>query len=204
MAFLAGDAGFLAAYNNGDVYTALSIGVFGTPDRRPLAKRMFLAFSYGMTTERIASVVVGSNASEADHEACRLTVQSFFDTFPGLSQFRTRMEAQLEDQGFVASAFGNRRNRSNTGALTRKERRWAVNQPIQGTASLIFKEALIALAERFGPDSILLPMHDAVLMQFDLPDYESNAAVAAQIMAEVFERRCPTVVPRVVTTPFAD
>ncbi|MDB5498569.1 MAG: DNA-directed polymerase [Phenylobacterium sp.] len=203
MAYLAGDAGFLSAYNEGDVYEALSDRVFGSGAERSLAKRMFLAFSYGMTTERIATLVVGSDASDSNREACRHAVQAFFDTYPGLAQFRARMETQLAEDGFVASAFGNRRKRSNAGPLSRKEQRWAVNQPVQATASLVFKEALIDLAKRFGMQNILLPMHDAVLMQFDLAEYEEAVGEAQTMMIETFQRRCPTVIPRVVTSPFS-
>lgn len=203
MAFLAEDEGFVAAYNGGDIYEALSERVFGTVADRPLAKRIFLAFSYGMTTERIATLAISADATDAERIACSEAVQTFFDTYPGLTQFRADMEAQLSARGYVSSAFGNRRKRTNAGPLNRKERRWAVNQPIQATASLVFKEALIALERRFGAQSILLPMHDAVLMQFDLAGYDDAVAAAQKAMVDAFQRRCPTVTPRVVVGPFS-
>ncbi|WP_293353041.1 DNA polymerase [Phenylobacterium sp.] len=203
MASLAHDSGFVAAYNRGDVYEALSERVFGTVEDRPLAKRIFLAFSYGMTLERIATLAVAPNATEAERGACKEAVQGFFDAYPGLAKFRADMEAQLSAKGYVSSAFGNRRKRANAGPLNRKERRWAVNQPIQATASLVFKEALIDLARQFGAQSILLPMHDAVLMQFDLAGYDDAVTAAQTAMVEAFQRRCPTVIPRVVVGPFS-
>ena len=203
MAFLAADAGFVSAYNGGDVYEALSERVFGTVEDRPLAKRIFLAFSYGMATERIATLALAPDASESEKGACKEAVQEFFDTYPGLTKFRADMGAQLIARGYVSSAFGNRRKRTNAGPLNRKERRWAVNQPIQATASLVFKEALIDLGRQFGAQSILLPMHDAVLMQFDLAGYDDAVTAAQKAMAKAFQRRCPTVAPRVVVSPFS-
>jgi DNA polymerase-1 len=84
-----------------------------------------------------------------------------------------------------------------------KERRWSVSQVIQGTASLIFKKAIINLAAKFGPASILLPMHDAVLMQF--PDGEGAQGMvteARDVMVSAFSLYCPGLSPRVTTGSF--
>ena len=79
-----------------------------------------------------------------------------------------------------------------------------MNQPVQATASLIFKEALIALANRFGNDSILLPMHDAVLMQFAAGEgFEGKCSEAEVLMLNAFHARCPGIAPRVTAGSFA-
>jgi len=55
--------------------------------------------------------------------------------------------------------------RSTTGEhLSLKEQRWALNQPVQSTASLIFKEALNGIINEFGVEPVILPVHDAVLL----------------------------------------
>ena len=46
--------------------------------------------------------------------------------------------------------------------------KWIVNHYIQGTSSLIFKQALIDVQHRFGPSVVLqIPMHDAALYMVD-------------------------------------
>jgi len=79
-----------------------------------------------------------------------------------------------------------------------------VSQAIQGTASLIFKKALIGLASRFGNESVLLPMHDAVLLQLDTTtqSLEASQADAQSIMAATFRECCAGIEPKVVAGPF--
>jgi DNA polymerase I-like protein with 3'-5' exonuclease and polymerase domains len=204
LAYLSGDAKMVAAYNEGDLYTALSQRVFGTSEQRALSKQMFLAFCYGMTSERISGLVAkaGDAGSALD---CSQAVSGFFSSFPGLDEYRSRLAGELERQGHVSSLFGNCRWRTRKGPLAHEEKRWAVNQPIQATASLIFKEAMIRLAETFGNSSILLPMHDAVLLQFDDDETFGHRLVEAEaLMLDAFHRRCPGVSAKVTAGPFAD
>jgi len=77
-----------------------------------------------------------------------------------------------------------------------------MNQPVQATASLIFKEALNSLAETFGQDSILLPMHDAVLMQLDNEGFDSHLEIASALMVKAYAVRCPTIRPRICISDF--
>ncbi|MBK3776252.1 hypothetical protein GAY31_19195 [Azospirillum brasilense] len=204
LAFLSGDDRLIQAYGEADLYTALSQEVFGTEEMRPLAKRMFLAFCYGMSSEGIARLVAGP-ADQKALLAFQNAVEKFFSAFPGLTTYRKEAEHALMRDGSAGSLLGNRRHRTSSGALSSKERRWAVNQPVQSTASLIFKEAAIALEQTFGKDSILLPMHDAVLMQFeDNGAFEANKRVAIDIMRAAFARRCPGINSRVTAGLFSD
>ena len=82
------------------------------------------------------------------------------------------------------------------------EHRWALSQKVQGTASLIFKEALLGLSNEFGHNAILLPMHDAVLLQFERGHTQENKLKAKQIMIEAMQHRCPGVRPRVIPSAF--
>ena len=203
LAYLSRDAHLIDAYSEGDLYTALCRKVFGNEEMRPLAKRMFLAFCYGMSSNGIAKLV----ADPGDQEALlgfQSAVEKFFDAFPGLAAYRTEAESALLRDSFAGSLMGNRRYRTSSGALSPKERRWAVNQPVQSTASLIFKEAVVALAEAFGSDAVLLPLHDAILMQFN-DDYmfDANVDVARGIMLEAFARRCPGISAWVTAGPFS-
>lgn len=202
LAFLTEDQRLIEAYNQGDLYTALSVAIFGDESQRVISKRIFLAFCYGMSTDRIAKLVKGQGGA---HEGISAAIDSFFSAFPGLGEFRTKAESELLRNGFASSLCGNRRWRTGRDALSSKERRWALNQPVQSTASLIFKEAVIDLEARYGRGSILLPVHDAVLMQFrDDDQFDSKVALSKQVMLDAFVRRCPGIRAQISSGSFSD
>lgn len=206
VAFLSQDTGLIRAYNEGDVYLALSELVFGRKDHdsRSLSKKIYLAFCYGMTAEGIAKLIFGTASELEKANAFRDAISAFFTAFQGLNRLRAESEQELAKNGCVFSLWGNPRYRRREGVLDAKERRWALNQRVQATASLIFKEALAALCEAFGRQAILLPVHDAVLMQFKT-DAETTHRVrlAVEIMEKAFIRRCPGIIARVTDGPFA-
>ncbi|MBY5438548.1 DNA polymerase [Rhizobium leguminosarum] len=199
LASLSGDEELISLYNNGDVYTALSVALFGNSEHRDLCKRIFLAFSYGMSVDGITRLL---SHNEAERKSIGAGVRDFFDRFPRLHEFKMEAERELRTIGRVRTLLGNRRVRSGQGALTAKERRWATSQVIQGNASLIFKHALIRIADKFGLPSILLPVHDAVLMQCSEHDYEGLAAEVSEIMRTSFAFWCPGIQARVTVGHF--
>lgn len=122
-------------------------------------------------------------------------IANFFEAFPDLARFRISQQDALRADGHVASLFGNRRLRKTTGEhLSVKEQRWALNHTVQSTASLIFKEALNGIIAEFGIEPVILPVHDAVLLQFpDDENFGDRAQRATEIMVERFSHRVPGV-----------
>ncbi|MET4279829.1 MULTISPECIES: DNA polymerase [unclassified Bradyrhizobium] len=204
MASLANDDELINMYNDGDIYLAFSKALYGNADHRDQCKKIFLAFSYGMSERGIAKLLAGDDASAADRQAIEHKVTSFFSRFKRLDEFKLALELRLLKDGFISTPMGNERRRSSSGsALSSRERRWATSQRVQGTASLIFKTALISLASTFGPDAIVLPMHDAVLMQFKIDeDSNVNLSKVKEIMAAAFAKWCPAVHARITHGPF--
>lgn len=206
LAGLSGDGKLITAYNDGDLYTALAMVLFDDPAQRPVAKRVFLAFSYGMTPDRIGIMLAGDTAAN-ERAVYAAKITKFFKAFPDLARFRISQQEALRADGHVASLFGNRRLRATkgTGPLSSKEQRWALNQPVQSTASLIFKDALIAIIAEFGVEPVILPVHDAVLLQFpDDGDFDGRALRASEIMIERFAHWIPGVKARVKAGAFAE
>lgn len=202
MASLSQDVEFIDLYNRGDVYEALSVELFGSPMQRQLCKRAFLGFSYGMQANRIASLVAGDSKGN-DFLEIERKILAFFERFKVLADFKKRLERELQTKGSVATLLGNHRKRTSSGRLTPKEKRWAISQVIQGNASLIFKTALLKIEAEFGSDSMLLPMHDAILMQ--LPDDQLEAAKEriSLLMRLAFQDFCPGVEVRVTVGDFS-
>jgi DNA polymerase-1 len=204
LAYLTNDENLRAAYETSDLYSSLSVVVFGRDGERDTCKQVFLAYCFGMSIENIVKLLAGAQFSLERLIKYRDTIKTFFQAFPGLESYRERMQRQLEAEGFVSSALGNRRVRRERGPLTGKERRWALNHVVQGTASLIFKNALIGLEKRFGKGAILFPMHDAVLLQFDPAAAEKEKHEAIAIMESAFASVCPGITARVVSASFGN
>jgi DNA polymerase-1 len=203
LAFISKDESFIREYNSNDLYISLSRAVFEDDEHRDFCKRIFLGFCYGMSKQNMAKLVVGANGDDEKLQRVSKSINEFFESYPGLDVCKKNLEMELEKTGYISSFFGNRRNRGRVGKLSGKEERWAVNQRVQGTASLIFKEALIKIAERFGSECILLPMHDAILLQFEEDDkYDDAVAEAKKIMIDAFKYRCPSIQAKVTVGMF--
>lgn len=205
LAFLASDKALQEAYRGEDVYVSLAGALGEGVQSRNMAKRVFLASIYGMNRSAIARLVDGSNELSPNAESTENRLAAFFSTFPGIEAYRRAALETLRAEEVIGTKLGNGRRRTQDKELTRKEERWAINHPVQATASLIFKTALLNISTRFGWRAILLPMHDAALLQFS----------PAHISREQFERECvglmqdafasvfPGVVAKVTATPFA-
>ena len=205
LAGLSEDEDLIAAYNKGDVYSELAESLFGDVNRRPMAKRVFLAFSYGMTSGRIATLLLASDSSCMERRVYATKIDAFFLAFPRLENYRAEQRKFLLEKGFVSSLLGNRRLRNTRGVLTPKEQRWALNHPIQSTASLIFKEALLEITGEFGCGHLILPIHDAVVLQFrEDGNFDHNVERATEIMVSAFNRRFPRIRARVTAGGLAE
>jgi hypothetical protein len=204
LAVLSGDEGLLNAYRQGDIYAALAQAAFNDPLSRDLAKRIFLAHLYGMSQDRIAGLLAGADVAGGAQSAAQ-KVAHFFQSFGGIEKFRSAAQAELRDTGKVASVWGNARRRLGAGELTSKELRWAMNHKVQATASLVFKTSIVAIAKEFGANSLLLPMHDAMLLQFDPAhiDRENFEARCIEVMKTSFAKYCQGLEPRVIASSFA-
>ncbi len=199
LASMSNDGELIAAYNSADLYTALSVAVFGTEEHRTLAKRVFLSFCFGMSLTGIAKLLAGAEGTAADRDRYAKIIDAYFSKFPAISVFRREKEAELQREGKVGTLLGNFRARRGSSELSPKERRWSLSQAVQGTASLIFKDALLRIQSDFGNEAILLPMHDAVLLQAsDSPDEQSHVReTAKRRMEQAFVHWCPQVSPKI-------
>jgi DNA polymerase I-like protein with 3'-5' exonuclease and polymerase domains len=120
-----------------------------------------------------------------------------------LWEYRRKAQSDLEQSGYVSSALGNRRNRLSSGRLAPKEQQWALAQQIQGTASLIFKDSIIQISKLIGSENILLPMHDAILIQCTELEAGILREAISNLMKDSFLRWCPGVRPRVSIAAYA-
>ncbi|MEM6899526.1 MAG: DNA polymerase [Pseudomonadota bacterium] len=201
LASLSQDSKLIEQYNSGDLYTQLALTVFGSKEKRSDAKRIFISFLYGMSEQRIAELVARVSGKTSNRLMDQ--VRAFFRQYEQVAKFRTEMVETLARDGRIGTALGGHRKRSGTGTLSRKEKRWALNQKIQGTSSLIFKEALLAISDSVGEDCILLPMHDAVLVQLKKGTVRKSKSSIKMAMEQVMADRCPGILPKLSFERFA-
>lgn len=162
MAALSGDEELKRLYAAGDMYDLFANTHLGLVDNRKAAKQLFLSYAYGMSRKALvdAAFSLGVDRQKAK-EAFRL--------FQRYEDWKKSVWAEYQSTGRVATFFGNHYRRASGGPLTGKEQRSAVSQVVQGTASLIFKRALLAVAS-IGDVTVVLPMHDALLFEHTLAE----------------------------------
>jgi DNA polymerase-1 len=111
-------------------------------------------------------------------------VARYLERFPAVQAFREGIIEQAQEEGFVTTLMGRRRQipelRSGNPNTRRLGERLAVNTVIQGTAADIIKVAMVscqrALREAGGETRLVLQIHDELL--FEGPPAEMEAAAA--------------------------
>ncbi|EAQ29839.1 DNA polymerase I domain protein [Erythrobacter sp. NAP1] len=172
MAALSGDEMLKELYAAGDMYELFATTQLGLVDNRKAAKQLFLSYAYGMSRKALVDAAVSLGVE-------RQKAKKAFRQFRGYEDWKRTVWTEFQKAGRVSSILGNHFRREGQGQLTGKEQRSAVSQVVQGTASLIFKRALISVAS-LEDLRVALPMHDALL--FEHRSDETPAKVV-----EVFE-----------------
>lgn len=171
LAGLTGNKSFIGLYEQDKVYEMLAGKA--KVDRKE-AKKIFYCFIYGGIIWRGA--------------------ESFFTTY-GLKQSIDDVEEKALSDGFIETPLGNRRK-----ITTDEDKRLILNHYVQGTSSLIFKQALIDVNNTYHYKvRLVLPMHDAALYIVD-NDVETQALI--NIYRAAFKKWLPNVNPIVKEKDF--
>ena len=174
MAALSEDPVLLTLYSAGDLYQTVSEELFSSPLKRKQAKRLFLSYAYGMNFKSLIDAAVSFGAQ-------RPAARTFFRGFTVFENWKLQVWHEFKETGRIGTSLGNYMNRTGQGELSASEKRSAVSQVVQGTASLIFKKALLRLSHESAVE-LKIPMHDAALVQHAA---EYDPANLVRIFAEV-------------------
>lgn len=182
MAALSGDPLLTKFYAEGDLYKIAAESIFQDEKKRKEAKRLFLSYAYGMRHRDLIDAAYGYGAD-------RQNAKAFFKQFNEFEDWKTRVHTQFEAEGKIGTTLGNHIKRERTGTLSEKEKRSSISQQVQGTASLIFKKALIAMSDDPRVE-LKVPMHDAVLFQHQADlDPQVVVNIFAEVMSKHFEHK---------------
>lgn len=182
MAALSGDDELKHLFAAGDMYDLFANTHLGLIGNRKAAKQLFLSYAYGMSRKALIDAATSLGVD-------RQKAKDAFRRFQRYEEWKKEVWTEFERTGRVATVMGNHYRRTGRGQLTGKERRSAVSQVVQGTASLIFKRALLAIAS-IGDVRVVLPMHDAVLFEYGFPETPAKVVGAFEgVMTDVLDAR---------------
>jgi len=166
----------------GDMYELFATRHLCLAGNRKAAKQLFLSYAYGMSRKALVDAAVSLGVD-------RYKAKQAFRLFQGYEDWKKEVWTEFQSTGRVATILGNHYRRAGRAQLTGKEQRSAVSQVVQGTASLIFKRALLAAAS-IEDMRVVLPMHDALLFEHTHPDTPGRVVEAFEaVMTEVLGGR---------------
>lgn len=205
------DAALIEAYNSGDVYMTAAKEVFRTqlpPEAQSLNATDFKR-EHGELRDRMKKCILGviynmqprtlaAQLGISTEEAAELT-KGFLNQYPDLKRGLTESSAYGELLGYAPIAPGLRRWVPSGEVSAHWKRNMLRNAPIQGGAAVAFKRAVIALDQHFaGTDTwLILPIHDAVVLECPADEVEEVAKVAKIVMEGAVRAMYPALRPRV-------
>ncbi|MCJ7832578.1 MAG: DNA polymerase, partial [Actinobacteria bacterium] len=204
LAHLSGDPGLVEAFAGGsDIHTATAARIFDLPETdvdvemRRRAKMVNYGLAYGMNAYGLAQ-----RLGIAPDEAAEI-MDAYFGEFPDIQQYLDAQVDRASVDGYTETLLGRRRYvpelQASNPRVRDLGRRQALNAPIQGSASDVFKLAMIgvdsALAAAPGLDcDMLLTVHDELVFDVAKGDLDAAASMVRQAMESAYELRVPLLV----------
>jgi DNA polymerase-1 len=201
LAHLSGDEGLREAFARGDdIHAATAAKVFGLPidqvdgELRRRAKMVNYGLAYGMNAYGLAQ-----RLDIAPDEAAEI-LDGYFAGFPKIKEYLGAQVERARLDGYTETLLGRRRYipelTSGNRRLQALGERQALNAPIQGSASDVFKVAMIgvdaALQERQDLDChMLLTVHDELVFEVRSTKVEEAAALVRREMESAVELDVP-------------
>jgi DNA polymerase-1 len=191
LAHLSGDQGLMEAFASGtDIHTATAARVFGLPEdrvdpeSRRRAKMVNYGLAYGMNAFGLAS-----RLDIAPDEAQEF-IDAYFESFPDIREYLDRQVARASAEGFTETLLGRRRYVPELQAANPRirdlGRRIALNAPIQGSASDVFKLAMIRVDRALRGSELdchtLLTVHDELVFEVAAAEVEDAAELVKREM----------------------
>lgn len=185
-----------------DMHTATSAAVLGkriediTDDERFSSKAINFGIVYGLSPHGLAR---GLNRSVT---WAREFINAYLDRFPGIRLYMGRTKSFAYKYGYVQDMFGRRRYLpqmySSDPYVVESALRAAINMPIQGPAASILKLGMAPLMDMFAamdwnpPDyRFLMQLHDEVLSEFPINDWEEPADMIKHALETAVELSVP-------------
>lgn len=178
MAELSGDETMIDIYRDeeGDIHsdTAEMLGI-----DRQYAKRVNFLTQYGGGAYSLQSSVYEDTGEKLPMGRCEEIIEMWYDLYSGVAEFKEKVKAKLERDGYVETYYGRRRRLADE---LEEDRDYAYRQAVQfvisGTAADMLKIVMVRVDERmkelekywdsrYGDIDLLLQVHDELI--YDCP-----------------------------------
>jgi DNA polymerase-1 len=200
LAHLSGDPAFVDAFRTDqDIHSRTAAEVFNvlpgfvTADMRRAAKVINFGIIYGMGPQRLAHELSISLADAQQY------IHQYFARHAGVRSYMQTVVEEARTRGYVSTILGRRRAvpelRSKERGVAQAAERVATNTPIQGSAADLIKKAMVAVEQRLYraglPASLLLQVHDELLLEVDESAVEATKAAVREEMETVMPLAVP-------------
>lgn len=192
LAHVSEDEHLIEAFNSGiDVHTLTASKVFEVPieevtkEMRYKAKAVNFGIVYGQSKYGLAKALKITPA-EAEN-----FINKYFETYPKINEYMSKMVELVEKQGYVETIFGRRRYLDNEinspNAMIREfAKRAAINHPMQGSASDLIKLAMIDFSKRLKDNNLksklIIQVHDELVIETAKNELEQVKSLVLESM----------------------
>ena len=191
-AWFAQDPRMLGIFRNGgDVHGETAARVLGDRQARQPAKPINFGCLYGGGSERLRISARTNFGIEFTSEQAKEYHAGFFNTYPGIRRWHEGARNLSSELTYGATAYGRRRWADPDDRADQRD--WnrftlATNFEVQGAGADALKLALSRFYREFaGTETrILLPLHDAILVQAPRESAQVVEEVLSQTMREAF------------------
>jgi DNA polymerase I-like protein with 3'-5' exonuclease and polymerase domains len=189
MAYFSGDKKLKEDFSGGDFFVNLAKDIYQdqsfskSDPRRGIVKAAVYAMLYGGGAPKISTML------RRPEQEIAAILNGFHTSYPRIKRFMNevsqRVESRLNEEGmaYVDLPHGRR-------LMCDEEKIYAaVNMIIQGTAALVFKDALVRLDNQGYGDYLLVPVHDEVVLS--IPESEIKDAIVEipRILQPIYDPR---------------
>lgn len=137
-----------------------------TEEQRDIGKTINFAILFG-ATEYIISTLM-----KCPRKKARKVVKDFYKLYAGFAQWKTKLDFEIERDGYALTADGRKRKYNYTTMFPDYEMRSIINTVIQGTEADILKKSLVLLEKKLKqfPEwkaRIVVHIHDEIIVEND-------------------------------------
>lgn len=210
LAHVSGDEHLINAFNSDiDVHTLTASKVFGvdvenvTKDMRRKAKAVNFGIIYGQSRYGLAKALNISNTQAQEF------IDKYFESYPKIKQYMQDKIDFANKNGYVETLLGRKRFllaelQSSNYQIREFAQRAAINQPLQGTAADLIKQAMIEVDKQITAKGLkakmIMQVHDELV--FELPKEELEEL--KQLVVTAMELSQPLKVPLVVDVNYGE
>jgi DNA polymerase-1 len=206
-----GDDDLVRMFNSGDVYSSMAKHFFreDLPEEdlslsgndfkskhkvmRKQMKSCTLGIVYGITPAGLARTLGTTKVKASELQ------EKFMAMFPRLQKALILASHCGAIRGYAFTISGLKRYRAKNGEVTRWEKNWLTNHPVQGSAAVVFKAAgnrLDKLYQQYDA-RIIIPLHDAFIFEAPMNALATVAELTAKAMCATLQEYFPVLRPQV-------